>query len=155
MGLWRFQAVGYTKEEEYAKKFRLCFRSLGEDHLGQHCSRTRVCGQNGCKEVHHRLLHKDSLLPSNDTKANKNEENNKCEKNEKVTSGERVESPKAESPAEGEQKQNEQRARQPDTTMMTETTGNIALRTVPVYIKSGNQKMQVNALLDDASTKPI
>ena len=27
--------------------------------MGQHCTRTRVCGLGGCKEVHHRLLHKD------------------------------------------------------------------------------------------------
>ena len=33
------------------------------------------------------------------------------------------------------------------------TTGNITLRTVPIYLKNGNQKLQVNALLDDASTK--
>ena len=31
--------------------------------------------------------------------------------------------------------------------------GSIALRTVPVYLKSGNRKLKVNALLDDASTK--
>ena len=31
--------------------------------------------------------------------------------------------------------------------------GNIALRTIPVYLKSGNRKLKVNALLDDASTK--
>ena len=82
-GVWacgEFKQLDTPKRWEYAKKFRLCFRCLGEDHLGQHCTRTRVCGQNGCKEVHHRLLHKDSLLPSNDTKANKNEEGNKCEK---------------------------------------------------------------------------
>ena len=29
----------------------------------------------------------------------------------------------------------------------------MALRIVPVYLKNGNQKLQVNALLDDASTK--
>ena len=27
--------------------------------VGQYCTRTRVCGLGGCKEVHHRLLHKD------------------------------------------------------------------------------------------------
>ena len=29
---------------------------LGEDHLGQYCNRTRVSGQNNCKEL---LLHRD------------------------------------------------------------------------------------------------
>ena len=38
-------------------------------------------------------------------------------------------------------------------TFVTETTGSVALRTVPVYLKNGNKKLRVNALLDDASTK--
>ena len=40
--------------------------------------------------------------------------------------------------------------------MMSDTVencGNIALRTIPVHLKNGNQKLKVNALLDDASTK--
>ena len=36
---------------------------------------------------------------------------------------------------------------------MTEITGTIALRTIPVYIRNGNQKLQVNALMDDTSTE--
>ena len=34
-----------------------------------------------------------------------------------------------------------------------DSMGNMALKTIPVYLKSGNQKLKVNALLDDASTK--
>ena len=34
-----------------------------------------------------------------------------------------------------------------------ENCGNIALRTIPVYPKSGTGNLKVNALLDDASTK--
>jgi len=45
------------KRWECAKTFKQCFCCLGEGHFGQHCTRTRVCGLNGCKEVHHRLLH--------------------------------------------------------------------------------------------------
>ena len=33
------------------------------------------------------------------------------------------------------------------------TSGTIALRTIPVYLKNGTRKIKVNALLDDASTK--
>ena len=57
------------------------------------------------------------------------------------------------SPTEGETKQKE---KQNNTTMMSKRVGNcgnIALRTVPVYLKNGNQKLKVNALLDDANTK--
>ena len=48
---------------------------------------------------------------------------------------------------EGEPKQKE---KQNNTTMMSKTVGNcgnIALRTIPVYLKSGNRKLKVNALL--------
>ena len=61
-GVWvcgDFKQLDIPKRWECAKKFKLCFRCLGEDHLGQYCNRTRVCGQNGCKELHHRLLHRD------------------------------------------------------------------------------------------------
>ena len=34
-----------------------------------------------------------------------------------------------------------------------QTSGTIALRTIPVYLKNGIKKIKVNALLDDASTK--
>ena len=57
------------------------------------------------------------------------------------------------SPTEKESKENKQ---QNDTTMMSRSIidcGSIALRTVPVYLKSGNRKLKVNALLDDTSTK--
>ena len=37
--------------------------------------------------------------------------------------------------------------------MLIGTTVNIVLRTVPVYLKNGYRKLQVNTLLDDASTK--
>ena len=38
-----------------AKRFQLCFRCLTEGHPGKSCSQ---CGQNGCLELHHRLLHR-------------------------------------------------------------------------------------------------
>ena len=48
----------YKKNGTVLKKYKLCFRCLGDGHLGQFCNRTRVCGIDNCKEVHHRLLHK-------------------------------------------------------------------------------------------------
>ena len=43
-----------------AKRFKLCFRCLGNGHLGKACQNSRLCGQHGCQKVHHTLLHKDS-----------------------------------------------------------------------------------------------
>jgi len=59
-GIWvckEFMKLDVSKRWERAKKFELCFRCLGRDHLGLYCTRTTVCGLGGCKEVHHRLLH--------------------------------------------------------------------------------------------------
>ena len=45
-------------------KTSCAFRCLGDGHLGQFCNHTRVCGIDGCKEIHHQLLHKArSVLP--------------------------------------------------------------------------------------------
>jgi len=37
--------------------------------------------------------------------------------------------------------------------MVSGTTGNIALRKMPVYLQNDGRKLRVNTLLDDASTK--
>ena len=39
------------------------------------------------------------------------------------------------------------------TSNIDDITGTIALRIIPVFLKNGNKKVKVNALLDDASTK--
>ena len=41
-----------------AKSFKLCFRCLGDGHIGKACQRSRPCGQNGCQKSHHVLLHR-------------------------------------------------------------------------------------------------
>ena len=40
-----------------AKRCKLCFRCLGDGHIGKACRRSRPCGQNGCQKLHHVLLH--------------------------------------------------------------------------------------------------
>ena len=40
-----------------AKSSKLCFRCLGDGHIGKACRRSRPCGQNGCQKLHHVLLH--------------------------------------------------------------------------------------------------
>ena len=36
---------------------RSCFRSLDDEHYGKLCPNSKICGKNGCQEIHHRLLH--------------------------------------------------------------------------------------------------
>ena len=152
-GVWvcrDFKQLDIPKRWECAKKFKLCFRCLGEDHLGQYCNRTRVCGQNGCRELHHRLLHRDhNGSQINVTRSDLNHKANKNEANLE-TKGRPTET---ETSNKAEKELIDQKVEHNDTTMMIESTGTIALRTIPVYIRNGNRKLQVNALLDDASTK--
>ena len=60
-GAWacpEFKQMDIQSRWDCAKQNKLCFRCLGDGHLGQFCNRTRVCGIDGCIEIHHRLLHK-------------------------------------------------------------------------------------------------
>ena len=40
-----------------SKKLGLCYRCLGDDHLGGVCLRSRVCNIDGCRDRRSRLLH--------------------------------------------------------------------------------------------------
>ena len=39
--------------------FQLCYRSLADTHYGKTCPRSRQCGINACRQLHHKLLHQD------------------------------------------------------------------------------------------------
>ena len=127
-----------------AKQNQLCYRCLAQGHQGRDCPRSRPCGQDGCTDLHHRLLHK---------KEHKDQipyfrDNTKVKRIEK-TGLQDMKCPPTDSyisPTEG----NEQ------TTMVTQN--NISpsftgLRTVPVILKNGDRSLKINALLDDASMK--
>ena len=45
------------------KKFGLCYRCLGDNHLGSACKWTRRCNIDGCNENHHYLLHTQKSVP--------------------------------------------------------------------------------------------
>ena len=47
-----------------ARQCQLCYRCLADGHYGAACPRSRQCAQNGCRELHHRLLHKSDVLKS-------------------------------------------------------------------------------------------
>ena len=152
-----FKELEVPKRWENAKKLKLCFHCLGEGHQGQHCFRTRVCGLEGCQEIHHRLLHQvknKNLDASTSEHASVGKGQSDQHQQEKRVNQlpSVINQQVAVSPTEGEPKQKE---KQNNTTIMSKTVGNcgnIALTTIPVYPKSGNRKLKVNALLDDART---
>ena len=89
-------------------------------------------GQNGCKNGSQT---NQNGSQTNEMKLNQNEKGDKATKKEDNLEEKG-----------GSARQNEQKIERSDTTMVTETTGNIALRTIPVYIKNGNRKLQMQAL---------
>ena len=54
-----FKSRSIQKKWATAKKQEtiLCYRCLGDDHLGGECPRSRVCNIDGCRDRHNRLLH--------------------------------------------------------------------------------------------------
>ncbi|MCG7879402.1 MAG: retroviral-like aspartic protease family protein, partial [Candidatus Thiodiazotropha endolucinida] len=143
-GIWNcptFMQYSVPDRWNLAKQNRLCYRCLGEGHLGKYCPRSRPCNQNGCKELHHRLLHDIEFTyqgqhPSDETMVN-------------LSDSSQVNSYLTEEPVssftEGKQR-----------TMVTQNrirSDFVGLRTVPVVLKHGDRSLTVNALLDDASTK--
>jgi len=135
--LWRcsdFKSMNAEDRWSTAKRLGVCYRCLRSNHKGKQCTRSRVCGINGCQGSHDRLLHKE-----------RPEKTNSDSRSEPTTSGTEGEPPK---PTE----------RSHTTTTVQEKDDNstenyIALRTVPVVLRKGGRKITVNALLDDASTK--
>ena len=108
---------------------------MGRSHYGEACTKTRICGINGCKESHNRLLHRDKSVRT------KNEEDEKKKEAPSITEGEQA-------------KSNE---RSHTTTVhaikQPKVADEFVLQTVPVILKNGNRRLVVNALLDDGSTK--
>ena len=60
-GVWScpvFKQKSVSDRWDTSKQFQLCFRCLADGHNGKSCHRSRQCGINGCKQLHHRLLHR-------------------------------------------------------------------------------------------------
>ena len=150
-GVWKcpkFKDLDVSARWQLAKEKKLCFRCLGTSHMGQSCSRSRTCGLGGCVQVHHRLLHTNR---DNTTTA------------PKIVSSNRVPS---QQPAEAVQPVYSSGpvmsgggaatfVPHSNVTMVSENCpeNHIALRIVPVILKNREKCIQVNALLDDGSTK--
>ena len=138
-----FKQKSISDKWDIAKRCLLCFRCLAEGHSCRKCPRSRQCGQNGCKALHHRLLHQ----PSQETELKTADL--KSTNSIAVKASNEISSQQTTSGTEGNKPWQQ-------TTMTANnvtTTDFIALHTVPIILKNGNRSIKVNALLDDASTK--
>ncbi len=134
----------------FAKQSRLCYRCLGESHMGSKCNNSRCCGVGGCTKTHNRLLH--GYQYTGDKKIN---DNQRQEIKQPSYQGNRASvSTQTPSIMEGETAVGTERSLtmrdEPKTSQRQEF---LAMRTVPVTLVNGNRRIKVNALLDDASTK--
>ena len=60
-GIWScsvFKQKSVSDRLDTSKQLQLCFRCLADGHNGKSCPRSRQCGINESKQLHHRLLHR-------------------------------------------------------------------------------------------------
>ena len=137
-----------------AKRAQLCYRCLDDGHYGKMCPNSKICGNNGCGETHHILLHRPHRMkgPSLSDTSDETEPKRVIDsKIEHLSEGDCFSEDVTSSVTEGKG-----RPRAQPTTMVTHKnsqSGYLALRTVPVILKNGDRSLKVNALLDEASTR--
>ncbi|XP_045206181.2 uncharacterized protein LOC123558365 [Mercenaria mercenaria] len=136
--IYVFKQLSPSQRWEKAKDLKLCFRCLGNGHAGSTCNRMKVCGIQGCKKNHNRLLHNEEMNYQN---AGNSLSLHKDEMNQQnVTTNENATSHHVQH----QDHDNDNRFSVPN---------RISLRTVPVIVKNGSKQLTVNALLDDGSSK--
>ena len=132
-----FQRMNIQGRWKSIKRLNLCYGCLGKNHVLQNCKKVKKCGVDDCPKLHHYLLHKSDVKVQ---EGNIEEENHliKTDKNMKKSD-------------EGTYSKGDIENR----TMVAKSLPSewIAMRTIPVLIEHASRKLQVNALLDDCSTK--
>ena len=134
-GVWSckmFQRMDINNKWSAVKKEKLYFCYLGVDHYSKDCKRKRKCGVKDCDKDHHKLLHfqkKDDSTKRGGDRA-------------RGQSGPR---------------QNQIKWRDGSSNQTLSTVSNNdskeELKTIPLILSNGENKLVVNALLNDGSTK--
>ena len=114
------------------KKEKLCFCCLGDDYYSKDSKRRRKCGVQDCDKSHHKLLHFQK----------------KGDPTERSGDGESGQ----DTPRSNQVRQGDGPGDQTLSTVSSNDSQN-ALRTIPVILSTAKNKLVVNALLDDGSTK--
>ena len=131
-------------------KFQLCFCCLGDDHSGDQCIRSRVYDISGCQETHSTWLHSMGNRFT-EKQTGDNTKKPQTSNQQAVSSGNQQQL--SSSAMEWEHMKRNFATQTTMTCLKSEAKGATALRTIPVILKNGCQKLEVNALLDDASTQ--
>ena len=128
------------KRWEVVTEDKLCFRSLADGHRREACLRSRVCGLNGCRSAHHRMLREGET-------DNKTTEMNHIIRSDLISGS-----------AGGTAEEGGPSERTHMTTTifkLTVPTEFVALQTVPVYLTNGSKRVKVNALLGEVAVGRI
>ncbi|XP_074653641.1 uncharacterized protein LOC141907800 [Tubulanus polymorphus] len=119
-----------------AKRLGLCFRCLRPYHRGSDCNSRRQCGVSGCTLTHSSMLHRP--------KFKKSEIYDRENKDDETTDQET-----SQSSLETDVKKNGSfMAKQ---IYAIDSSVNVGMRTLPIYIGDGHDKRQIIVLLDDCS----
>ena len=127
-GVWScevFQRMDINNKWDSVKKEKLCFCCLGDDHYSKDCKRRRKCGVQDCDKGHHKFLHFQKKDYS-------------LKRSEDGASGQN--GPRS--------NQIKQRVGSGDQTLST-----VSNNDSQVALSNGKNKLVVNTLLDDGSTK--
>ena len=90
--LWdcvQFKQLDIRQRRDVARSNKVCYRCLGRSHYGEACTKTSICGINGCKKTQNRLLHRDKFFRTNNEKDEKKKEAPSITEEEQRTTNER------------------------------------------------------------------
>ena len=127
-----FQRMDINNKWNAVKKEKLCFCCLGDDHYSKDCKRRRKCGVRNCDKGHHKLLHFQK-------------KDDPTKRSGDGASGQ--DTPRSNQIIQGDGAGNQ------TLSTISNNDSQVALRTIPVILSNGKNKLVVNALLNDGSTK--
>ena len=129
-GIWScevFQRMDINNKWNAVKKEKLCFCCLGDDHYSKDCKRRRKCGVQDCDKGHHKLLHfqkkDDPTKRSGDGASGQD-----TPRSNQIIQGDGA----------GDQ----------TLSTVSNDDSQVALRTIPVILSNGKNKLVVNALFN-------
>ena len=165
-GIWNcdlYQKMTVPSCWETAKQLKLCHQCLNSGHQGSSCRQRRVCAVNGCRKNHHRLLHRVQSVnirnPDQPAAVVLDTSGGRVEtllSPSVVPSNNSVELTKAETSQltmEREQQNITERLMTTVAHNKSEAPAFVALLTIPAILKNSNRQIEVNAQLDNASTR--
>ena len=150
-----FKGRSVERRLKTAKRLGLCYRCLGNDHLGNSCPKYRECKIDGCKDNHHRLLHAEKVSRQGETPHGSSNGISPLPQ----VAGNRIERAIQESRESTSSANQTHLSQESVTSQITEGDANthtatietaqtgekvVALQTVPLILKNGNVRLLVN-----------